>query len=205
MAASRAILIARPCLIVAHLRDQLEAKGLQTNMVAPEHLPQPIAYDVCVIFLTKCETQALTQIRTRVRDLRCHNPDMLTIALIEEGQIEASDFGGFSTVIIGLPSLPYVLDAITQLVILKPNTMIKATELGADIVFTPRERDILDFLRRGMPNKLIAHELGVTLSTIKTHLYNIMRKVKATNRTEVVARMAQHGNGHDRIAGADHQ
>ena len=108
--------------------------------------------------------------------------------MIEEGQIDASDFGGFSTVIIGLPSLTFVIDAIHQLALRQPRVVIKPKELDASIMFTPRERDILECLRRGMPNKLIAHEIGVTTSTIKTHLFNIFKKVKATNRTEVVSR-----------------
>ena len=72
----RTILIARPCLIVSHLRDQLELKGLATCLVAPEHLPQPTPYDICVIFLTRCDGSTWDRIKTRVRDLRCHNPDM---------------------------------------------------------------------------------------------------------------------------------
>jgi DNA-binding NarL/FixJ family response regulator len=52
--------------------------------------------------------------------------------------------------------------------------------------FTLRERDILDRLRRGMQNKIIAHELGISESTVKVHLRNIMKKMHARNRTQVV-------------------
>lgn len=50
---------------------------------------------------------------------------------------------------------------------------------------TRREKEILDFVREGKPNKIIAHRLSITESTVKVHLQNIMRKMKVTNRTEV--------------------
>jgi DNA-binding NarL/FixJ family response regulator len=52
--------------------------------------------------------------------------------------------------------------------------------------FTQREAQILNCLRRGMANKLIAYELNMRESTVKVHVRNIMKKLKATNRTEVV-------------------
>jgi DNA-binding NarL/FixJ family response regulator len=51
--------------------------------------------------------------------------------------------------------------------------------------FTPRQSQILDCLRRGMANKLIAHELNMCESTVKVHVRNIMKKLKASNRTQV--------------------
>jgi DNA-binding NarL/FixJ family response regulator len=50
---------------------------------------------------------------------------------------------------------------------------------------TARERDVLALLKQGKPNKLIAHELNVSESTVKVHVRNTMRKTGTTNRTEV--------------------
>lgn len=50
--------------------------------------------------------------------------------------------------------------------------------------FTPRELEVLDRLRRGMPNKVIAYELGICISTVKIHIKHVMRKLGATNRTQ---------------------
>jgi DNA-binding NarL/FixJ family response regulator len=52
--------------------------------------------------------------------------------------------------------------------------------------FTQRQAQILGCLRRGMANKLIAYELNMCESTVKVHIRNIMKKLKATNRTQVV-------------------
>jgi DNA-binding NarL/FixJ family response regulator len=50
---------------------------------------------------------------------------------------------------------------------------------------TPRERDVLRSLRGGHQNKIIAFELGISESTVKVHLRNIMKKLHASNRTQV--------------------
>ncbi|MBV8703420.1 MAG: response regulator transcription factor [Acetobacteraceae bacterium] len=62
-------------------------------------------------------------------------------------------------------------------------------------VLTPREEAVLDLLGRGLPNKVIAHELGMSLGTVKVHVHNIMAKLKVRNRTAaaVAARAGQRG------------
>jgi DNA-binding NarL/FixJ family response regulator len=54
--------------------------------------------------------------------------------------------------------------------------------------FTPRQRAVLERLRMGKTNKIIAYELQMSSSSVKTHIRNIMRKMNATNRTEVACR-----------------
>jgi len=52
--------------------------------------------------------------------------------------------------------------------------------------FTARQVAVLDHMARGNANKIIAHELQMSESTVKVHVRNIMRKVGATNRTQAV-------------------
>jgi DNA-binding NarL/FixJ family response regulator len=56
--------------------------------------------------------------------------------------------------------------------------------------FTGREVALLSRLRKGMQNKVIAHELGIAESTVKVHLRNIMAKLHASNRTQVASILA---------------
>lgn len=51
---------------------------------------------------------------------------------------------------------------------------------------TPRQLTVLSHLKLGKANKIIAHDLGMTESTVKVHVRNIMRKMGATNRTQAV-------------------
>jgi DNA-binding NarL/FixJ family response regulator len=50
--------------------------------------------------------------------------------------------------------------------------------------FTPRQIAVLEHLKLGKSNKMIAHELEMSASTVKVHIRNIMKKMKVTNRTE---------------------
>ena len=49
---------------------------------------------------------------------------------------------------------------------------------------TPREREVLELVGRGFPNKLIARELAVAEKTVKTHVGNIFAKLGVTDRTQ---------------------
>jgi DNA-binding NarL/FixJ family response regulator len=53
---------------------------------------------------------------------------------------------------------------------------------------TLRQMQVLDRLRLGKANKIISYELGVSESTVKVEIHNIMKKMNATNRTEVACR-----------------
>jgi DNA-binding NarL/FixJ family response regulator len=52
-------------------------------------------------------------------------------------------------------------------------------------MFTPRQAAVAEALLRGKANKIIAYELNMCESTVKVHVRNIMKKLKAKNRTEV--------------------
>jgi two-component system nitrate/nitrite response regulator NarP len=53
---------------------------------------------------------------------------------------------------------------------------------------TPRERDLVDLVRRGMRNREIAEELGVTEGTVKVYLHALFDKLGVDNRTELAMR-----------------
>jgi DNA-binding NarL/FixJ family response regulator len=52
---------------------------------------------------------------------------------------------------------------------------------------TERELEVLQLVVRGLRNKEIASELGISENTAKFHLRNILDKLHAQNRAEVVA------------------
>jgi DNA-binding NarL/FixJ family response regulator len=56
-------------------------------------------------------------------------------------------------------------------------------------MFTLRQAEVVQALRRGKANKIIAYELKLRESTVKVHIRNIMKKLKATNRTEVAYKL----------------
>jgi DNA-binding NarL/FixJ family response regulator len=48
--------------------------------------------------------------------------------------------------------------------------------------FTARERQVLNLLHAGQPNREIAHALGIDEGTVKAHIGRLMRKVGVNNR-----------------------
>ena len=65
-----------------------------------------------------------------------------------------------------------------------PQDIPEASEINPKSL-TPRQWSVLQALRRGKANKVIAIELSMRESTVKVHVRNIMKKLNARNRTEV--------------------
>lgn len=51
---------------------------------------------------------------------------------------------------------------------------------------TPTQAKVLDGLRKGLLNKQIAYELGISLSTTKAHMTAIFKKLGVQNRTQAL-------------------
>jgi len=56
---------------------------------------------------------------------------------------------------------------------------------------TRRESEMLMEIASGATNREIAEELGISIHTVKTHLYNTYRKINASNRLQAVLRVGQ--------------
>jgi DNA-binding NarL/FixJ family response regulator len=68
----------------------------------------------------------------------------------------------------------------------QPETPVVADEAAQrDHALTAREQQVLLSLREGNQNKIIAYKLGISESTVKVHLRNLMKKLKVSNRTQV--------------------
>ncbi|OXN01245.1 response regulator [Bifidobacterium vansinderenii] len=61
--------------------------------------------------------------------------------------------------------------------------------------FTGRERDVLARIVQGDSNEQIAARLGISVSTVKTHIGNILRKTGQTNRVRLIVWAARHLRG----------
>ncbi len=58
---------------------------------------------------------------------------------------------------------------------------------------TPRQIDVYRAAARGLPNKLIARELGIAESTVKTHLTSVFTVLGVRNRTEAAYQASREG------------
>lgn len=61
---------------------------------------------------------------------------------------------------------------------------LRASDTAVLDQFTARQLDVAQVLRHGAANKSIAYELDLRESTVKVHVRQIFKKLKATNRTQ---------------------
>jgi len=68
-------------------------------------------------------------------------------------------------------------------------------ELGdeAFVPLSPREMEILQHITRGLSNKEIAHQLGISHQTVKNHMTSILRKLNVEDRTQAAVYALRRG------------
>jgi DNA-binding NarL/FixJ family response regulator len=64
----------------------------------------------------------------------------------------------------------------------------------AEIGLTPRQTDVLALLLKGLPNKLIARELGLSVETVKDHVAAVLRALNVSSRTQAVLAVSEMTN-----------
>jgi DNA-binding NarL/FixJ family response regulator len=57
---------------------------------------------------------------------------------------------------------------------------------------TPRETEVLELVTRGLRNKAIGQELGLSPRTVEVHLKNVYEKLGVSSRTQAVAYASAH-------------
>lgn len=87
------------------------------------------------------------------------------------------------------PRFPRIYQAIGSLNAMDPDR-------GLDL--TTRQDQVPECLRRAWSNKEIARELGLSEATVKVHVRQIMRKLGASNRTQIVIITSQNKAGDQR-------
>lgn len=60
-----------------------------------------------------------------------------------------------------------------------------------------RERDVLELVAAGLPNKLIAARLDISEKTVKAHLTRVFERIGVTDRTQAALWARRHGIGPD--------
>ncbi len=77
---------------------------------------------------------------------------------------------------------------------------------GPRAVLTDREGEVLDMVRDGHSNRIIARQLGITERTVKAHLTNIYQRIGVRDRVQATLwaqrnRLPRAGERHDGTAG----
>ncbi len=65
----------------------------------------------------------------------------------------------------------------------------------AEIGLTPRQAEVLSLLLQGLPNKLIARQLNLSVETVKDHVAAVLRALGVSSRTQAVLAVSQMTQG----------
>jgi DNA-binding NarL/FixJ family response regulator len=63
-------------------------------------------------------------------------------------------------------------------------TLIGSRSASQSHPLTDREQEVLQLVARGLPNKLIARELGISEKTVKAHLTTVFQRIGVTDRVQ---------------------
>ncbi len=188
--------------VIAEASDGQEACEL-----IEKHPPDVIVLDIEMPKMTGIEvtrwirTQHLT---TGVLILTAYDDDPYVQAVLQAGAngyvMKSAEPQEIVQGVIDVYNGKSVLDAtlaqklITRLAKSQENTVIEP--------LTERELEVLTLTGKGLTNKVIAVQLGISDRTVQNHLANIFSKLQAENRTEAVMRAVSLGLIHSDIAGA---
>ena len=64
-----------------------------------------------------------------------------------------------------------------------------------DVGLTPRQAEVLTLLLQGLPNKLIARQLNLSVETVKDHVAAVLRALGVSSRTQAVLAVSQMTQG----------
>jgi two-component system nitrate/nitrite response regulator NarP len=64
-------------------------------------------------------------------------------------------------------------------------------ERSQHVALSPRERELVGLVRKGLRNRDIAEQLGVTEGTVKVYLHSVFEKTGVVNRTELAIRAGE--------------
>ena len=184
--------------------DDLELVGEASNGAEAVRLCGQIQPDVVLMDMVMPEMDGATatqQIRqnfphTQVLALTSFKEDNLIHRALEAGAI------GYLLKNVGADDLAHAIrDAHTGRPTLAPEaaqalietaTAPHSTEILIGEDLTPREKEVLALMIKGLNNSKIAERLVVSPSTVRFHVSNVLSKLNATSRTEAVAYALQH-------------
>jgi NarL family two-component system response regulator LiaR len=177
--------------------DDLEMAGEAGNGAEAVTVCQQVEPDVVLMDLVMPEMDGATA--TRI--IRSNQPDVHVIALtsfkedeLVRGALDAGAIGYLLKNVSAEELVNAIRAAHAGHTTLAPeatealfHTTVRQSDAAPASELTPREKEVLVLMVRGLNNPQIAEQLVVSRSTVRFHVSNILSKLQVASRTEAVA------------------
>ncbi len=169
------------------LQDDMEvvaeaADGAEALAAAEEHTPDIVLVDLVMPNVDGIE--AIRGLRERVPAARA----IILSSFIDDEKLLPAVRAGAAGYLLKDVQPQELVAAIRTVhaggALLHPKVASRLLEELSTDPLTPREREVLALIGRGMANKLIARELELSEKTVKAHVSNILAKLGVTDRTQ---------------------
>jgi DNA-binding NarL/FixJ family response regulator len=169
------------------LQDDIEVVGEAADGAEALAAAERLAPDVVLIDLVMPNVDGIEAIR----GLRERVPDARAIVLssfVDDEKLFPAVRAGAAGYLLKDVQPRDLVEAIRTVhgggALLHPRVASRVLEELVTDPLTPREREVLSLIGRGMANKVIARELSLSEKTVKAHVSSILAKLGVTDRTQ---------------------
>ena len=178
------------------LQEDIEVVGEAADGAEALDVAERLAPDVVLVDLVMPGIDGIEAIRR----LRERAPDARAIVLssfVDDDKLFPAVRAGAAGYLLKDVQPQELVEAIRTVhgggALLHPQVAARLLEELTEDPLTPREREVLVLIGRGMPNKLIARELSLSEKTVKAHVSSILGKLGVTDRTQAALYAVREG------------
>lgn len=167
---------------------------------AYEMLKEESEYDLVMLDLNMPDSNGLSGLL----ELRNHSPSSPVVIISAETEkqsiLQSISYGavGFISKSSSIEEIASSIESIFEGNVCLPSEILRnnnvcsqksESKISVEKIrsLTRKELTVLKYLNQGLANKVIAYELHISETTVKSHVSSILRKLGATSRVQVVA------------------
>jgi FixJ family two-component response regulator len=175
---------------IAQLAEAVDLKA-KTFSSAQEFLDSNAPEEPgCVILDVRMPGMSGIQLQTRLRNQNIRIP-IIFVTGHGDVPMAAQAFKNGAVDFIEKPFrnqdlLDQIQEALAQDTLFRQKQAVQKTARDKLVLLTQREQEVLDLVKAGKANKVIAHELGLSQRTIEVHRAGIMEKMQADSLAELI-------------------
>jgi DNA-binding NarL/FixJ family response regulator len=178
------------------LQEDIEVVGEASDGEEALAQAEQLAPDVVLIDLVMPRVDGIEAIR-RLRDLVPAARAIVLSSFIDDDKLFPAVRAGAAGYLLKDVQPQELVEAIRTVhgggALLHPQVAARLLEEMTEDPLTPREREVLVLIGRGMPNKLIARELSLSEKTVKAHVSSILAKLGVSDRTQAALYAVREG------------